>query len=44
MCSCPSVMLHINLCRGEQSWSEQVNVTMHTKSSRGWLLRTRQSF
>ena len=44
MCSCPSLLLQINLCQGEQSWFEQVNVTMHTKSSRGWLLRTRQSF
>ena len=44
MCSCPSLLLHINLCRGEQSWSERVNVTMHTKSSTGWLVRTRQPF
>ena len=35
MCSCPSILLQINLCQGEQSWSrsEQVTVTMHTESS-----------
>ena len=39
-------LLNINLCQGEQSWSEQVYFTMNTKSSRGciWLMRTRQSF
>ena len=40
------LLLNINLCQGEQSWSEKVNFTMSTKSSRGciWLMRACQSF
>ena len=31
MCSCPSLLLNINLCYSKQSWSGQATVTMTTK-------------
>ena len=33
MCSCPSLLLNINLCSGEQSWSGQVVVTISASTT-----------